>query len=76
MANETQIRCRKITELDFESVTDLLAVGFPDRPRRYWIEYNSLLVAFGQTLCQPVSPWCSRCPVARYCPRIGVTHSR
>src|SRR5262249_47344305 len=22
-------------------------------PRRYWIEYNSLLVAFGQTLCQP-----------------------
>jgi endonuclease III len=45
-------------------------------PRRYWIEYNSLLVAFGQTLCQPVSPWCSRCPVSRYCPRIGVTHSR
>jgi len=45
-------------------------------PRRYWIEYNSLLVAFGQTLCQPVSPWCSRCPVARRCPRIGVTHSR
>jgi len=45
-------------------------------PRRYWIEYNSLLVAFGQTLCQPVSPWCSRCPVADRCPRIGVTHSR
>lgn len=45
-------------------------------PRRYWIEYNALLVAFGQTLCQPVSPWCSRCPVARFCPRIGVKHSR
>jgi endonuclease III len=45
-------------------------------PRRYWIEYNSLLVAFGQTLCQPVSPWCSRCPVGHLCPRIGVTHSR
>jgi endonuclease-3 len=45
-------------------------------PRRYWIEYNSLLVAFGQTLCQPVSPWCSRCPIAPRCPRIGVTHSR
>jgi endonuclease III len=45
-------------------------------PRRYWIEYNSLLVAFGQTLCQPVSPWCSRCPVAHLCPRIGVTRSR
>jgi endonuclease-3 len=45
-------------------------------PRRYWIEYNSLLVAFGQTLCQPVSPWCSRCPIAHRCPRIGVVHSR
>jgi endonuclease-3 len=45
-------------------------------PRRYWMEYNSLLVAFGQTLCQPVSPWCSRCPVATRCPRIGVQKSR
>ena len=45
-------------------------------PRRYWIEYNGLLVAFGQTICQPVSPHCSRCPLARRCPRIGVRHSR
>jgi endonuclease-3 len=45
-------------------------------PRRYWLEHNSLLVAFGQTLCQPVSPWCSRCPVATRCPRIGVQKSR
>lgn len=45
-------------------------------PRRYWIEYNSLLVAFGQTLCQPVSPWCSKCPIAHRCPRIGVKLSR
>lgn len=45
-------------------------------PRRYWIEYNSILVAFGQTICQPVSPWCSRCPVTHFCPRIGVVRSR
>ena len=45
-------------------------------PHRYWIEYNSLLVAFGQTLCHPTSPWCSRCPLATRCPRIGVTRSR
>src|SRR5712664_670711 len=45
-------------------------------PRRYWLGYNSLLVAFGQTICQPVSPWCSRCPIEHLCPRIGVTHSR
>ncbi|HTQ24236.1 MAG TPA: endonuclease III [Candidatus Binataceae bacterium] len=45
-------------------------------PRRYWIEYNTLLVAFGQTICQPLSPWCSRCPAARMCPRRGVTRAR
>lgn len=45
-------------------------------PRRYWLEYNGLLVAFGQTICQPVSPLCSRCPLARRCPRIGVPRSR
>jgi endonuclease-3 len=45
-------------------------------PRRDWIEYNSLLVAFGQTICQPLSPWCSRCPVGHLCPRIGVTRAR
>ncbi len=45
-------------------------------PRHYWIEYNALLVAFGQTLCQPVSPWCSKCPIAKRCPRIGVKLSR
>ena len=45
-------------------------------PRRHWIDYNTILVAFGQTLCQPVSPWCSRCPIAGACPKIGVVHSR
>jgi endonuclease-3 len=45
-------------------------------PARYWITYNDLLVPFGQNICQPISPFCSRCKVARYCDRIGVTRSR
>jgi endonuclease III len=45
-------------------------------PRRHWKTYNDILVTFGQNLCVPVSPWCSRCAVARYCPRIGVKRSR
>ena len=45
-------------------------------PERYWIDINDLLVTFGQHICQPVSPWCSRCPLAQRCPRIGVTTSR
>jgi endonuclease-3 len=45
-------------------------------PKQYWIEYNDLLVSFGQHLCRPVSPLCSQCPVSRYCDRRGVTASR
>jgi endonuclease-3 len=45
-------------------------------PKRLWIEINDLLVTFGQNVCQPVSPWCSRCPVAPRCPRLGVTRHR
>ena len=45
-------------------------------PRPYWVCYNEMLVAFGQVICQPVSPWCSRCPVAGICRRVGVKRHR
>lgn len=45
-------------------------------PRREWKTYNDILVTFGQNLCVPVSPWCSRCPVERHCGRVGVKRSR
>ncbi|OPL15727.1 MAG: endonuclease III [delta proteobacterium MLS_D] len=45
-------------------------------PKRFWIEFNSLIVAFGKTICRPVSPKCSSCPVISYCERVGVTTSR
>ncbi len=45
-------------------------------PRRYWHVFNTLLVGHGQKTCRPVSPFCSRCPVFRYCDRVGVTESR
>ncbi len=45
-------------------------------PARHWKRYNPLLVAFGQHTCTPTSPWCSRCPVERFCPKLGVTRTR
>lgn len=45
-------------------------------PRRHWLEYNGILVAFGQTICHPTSPRCTQCPIEQACPRIGVIHSR
>ena len=45
-------------------------------PRRYWIIYNDLLVAYGQNLCKPISPFCSNCKIAVYCKRVGVKTRR
>jgi endonuclease-3 len=45
-------------------------------PRRYWIIYNDLLVAYGQNLCKPISPFCSQCKIAMYCKRVGVKTRR
>jgi endonuclease-3 len=47
-----------------------------DLPQQYWKGINALLVLYGQNLCRPVSPFCSRCVIHRYCRRIGVEKSR
>jgi endonuclease-3 len=45
-------------------------------PRKHWKTFNDILVTFGQNLCVPVSPWCSRCPAQPFCPRIGIKRWR
>ena len=45
-------------------------------PVKWWIPINDILVAFGQSLCTPISPWCSKCKVVDYCERVGVTTRR
>ena len=45
-------------------------------PRKYWKEFNKIFVLFGKSICQPISPFCSKCPVSNYCSRVGVVRSR
>lgn len=45
-------------------------------PKRYWLRINDLLVTFGQNLCRPVSPFCSKCPVYGFCLRNNVIKNR
>jgi len=45
-------------------------------PKKYWKEFNGIFVLFGKTICQPISPFCSKCPINKYCQRIGVKRSR
>lgn len=45
-------------------------------PRSSWIEVNRLFVIWGQQVCVPVSPFCSKCVLSPYCPKIGVKKRR
>ena len=45
-------------------------------PNRYKRRFNMSMVAFGQTVCTPLHPKCSECPLSKDCPRIGVRNSR
>lgn len=41
-------------------------------PLEHWITVNSILVAFGQSICRPVSPHCDICPLEKTCPQNGI----
>ena len=45
-------------------------------PKRYWKELNGTLVAFGQRVCQPLSPRCSLCTIRSFCDKRGVKKHR
>ncbi|HPP81370.1 MAG TPA: endonuclease III, partial [Deltaproteobacteria bacterium] len=45
-------------------------------PVRYWKDINSFLVPYGQYICRPTSPLCSRCRIFPLCDRVGVRVSR
>jgi endonuclease-3 len=45
-------------------------------PKKYWYDFNHLFVKFGQTICLPISPYCSKCPITNFCKRISVTKNR
>ncbi|GHV71622.1 endonuclease III [Spirochaetia bacterium] len=45
-------------------------------PKKHWKGINALLVLYGQRLCRPTSPYCSRCVITGHCQRRGVEKSR
>jgi len=45
-------------------------------PRKHWQIINDTFVTHGKTICAPVSPKCSVCPIYDYCKRRGVTRHR
>ena len=47
-------------------------------PKKYWSEYTKLMVMWGQNICVPTSPFCSRCPLQALslCQQVKVIHKR
>ena len=45
-------------------------------PKKYWADFNAVFVQFGREICQPISPWCSKCPVEKHCKKVDVIRSR
>jgi endonuclease-3 len=45
-------------------------------PEKFWIIYNRIIVPFGQNICKPISPLCSKCPLDEMCPKIKVKNHR
>jgi endonuclease-3 len=45
-------------------------------PHKYWLRINALLVAFGQNICKPISPICSKCSIEKFCDKVGVKKHR
>jgi endonuclease-3 len=45
-------------------------------PKKHWKIVNDLLVTYGQNLCHPVSPVCSKCRLYAYCGKCGVRTRR
>lgn len=45
-------------------------------PPEYWLKINDFLVTYGQNLCRPTSPFCSKCRLIDYCDRRSVDRHR
>lgn len=56
-----------------EKTSAILNKTIPNRHRR---KLNMSMVAFGQTVCTPLRPFCSECPLTKVCPKIGVNSHR
>ncbi len=45
-------------------------------PKKYWNKINENLVALGQTICKPITPLCSKCPIKDLCQKVSVERKK
>ena len=69
IVNRWGLLCTRNPEATEMALRDIL-------PAKYWIPINDWLVAYGQQVCAPISPHCSRCNLMTWCARKGVERAR
>ncbi|GMO27854.1 MAG: hypothetical protein Ta2F_03450 [Termitinemataceae bacterium] len=45
-------------------------------PKEFWKRINAILVLYGQQVCRPISPYCSKCIISSHCKKNGVEKTR
>lgn len=55
-----------VTKTPDETETELRKI----LPKKYWIDFNTLLVTHGQNICKPQRPNCEKCSIFGYCKKI------
>ncbi len=68
--------CNRVGAVTTKNPDETEGVLSKTLPKEYWREINDSLVLYGQKVCLPVSPWCSTCPMAEWCPKQGVEKHR
>ena len=56
-----------------EKTEEALNKIIPDKQKS---DFNAVFVQFGRDICQPISPWCSKCPIEKFCPKLDVKRKR
>ncbi len=51
---------------------DLMAI----LPRAEWVVFSHRVILHGRQLCLARKPWCGKCPLASFCPKVGVRSSQ
>jgi len=41
-------------------------------PKKYWIEFNYMLVDHGREICDARRPLCQKCVISQLCPSVGI----
>ena len=51
---------------------DLMAI----LPRAEWVVFSHRVILHGRQFCLARKPWCGKCPLASFCPKVGVRSSQ